>query len=67
MTVSQSLGSPLLESVLRAQSARSDASVAMLAKAQEVTRQQGAAMVDLLEQAQVDPRGPADFHLDAYA
>lgn len=46
----------LLESVLNSQSARVTTDVALLKKSQDLMKQQGQAMVDMLEQAgTVDP------------
>jgi len=53
----------LLDSVLNAESARQDANVALLKKAQDIEKQQGQALVQMLEQS----APPADGHLDAYA
>jgi hypothetical protein len=56
--------SSLLDSVLQAESTQQDAGVAVLKKAQDMVKQQGQAMVQLLEQAGVSPDGSK---LDAYA
>lgn len=66
MTVSGS-SSPvhLLESVLDARKAREDVSVAVLDKAQDVVKQQGKALINVLEQAGA-PSG-ASGGLDVYA
>jgi len=63
MTVS-SQPSSLLDSVLQAESTRQDAGVAVLKKAQDAVKQQGQAMVQLLEQAGVSADGS---RLDVYA
>ena len=49
MTISGSAGPSLLQSVLDAQSGRTDTGVALLKKAQDVAKQQGQAMVRVLE------------------
>ncbi|MBC8097336.1 MAG: YjfB family protein [Akkermansiaceae bacterium] len=54
----------LLDSVLNAQSTRTDMGIALLKKAQDVQQQQGAAMIKMLEQAAPPPD---DGHLDVYA
>lgn len=64
MTISTSSGTSLLDSVLNAETARVDVGVAMLKKAQDVEKQQGAAMVEMLEQS-VQPA--ESRHLDVYA
>ena len=51
MNVSNSAATSLLDSVLRAETTRVDVSVAVLDKAQESQKQQGEAMVQLIEQA----------------
>ena len=63
MTVSSQPNS-LLESVLMAETSRQDAGVAVLKKAQDQVKQQGQAMVQLLEQSGLSADG---LHLDAYA
>lgn len=64
MTISGSSPTTLLESALTAEKTRADLGVAVLEKAQDVTKQQGAAMVNLLEQAGAPVQ---NGHLDAYA
>ena len=64
MTISSQSGTSLLESVVKSESARVDAQVELLDKAQDITRQQGEAMVQLLEAAGPDQGGRG---LDAYA
>ena len=54
----------LLDSVLQAEGTRQDAGVAVLKKAQDQAKQQGQAMVQLLEQSGISPDGSK---LDAYA
>jgi hypothetical protein len=56
--------SSLLDSVLMAETTRQDAGVAVLKKAQDQAKQQGQAMVQLLEQSGASADG---LHLDAYA
>ena len=66
MTISNSQTS-LLDSVLKAQSTQQDVGVAVAKKAQDVIKQQGAAMVQLLERSGIQPTGDARPVLDAYA
>jgi hypothetical protein len=56
--------SSLLDSVLQAQTTQQDAGVTALKKAQDQAKQQGRAMVQLLEQSGVSADGS---RLDAYA
>jgi hypothetical protein len=63
MTISNQPSS-LLDSVLQAGATQQDAGVAVLKKAQDAVKQQGAAMVKLIEQAGVSADGNK---LDAYA
>ena len=64
MTISGQSPVSLLESVLDAQSARVTTDVALLKKSQDLMKQQGQAMIEMLEQAgTVDPTR----RLDAYA
>ena len=63
MTISNQPSS-LLDSVLQSQTTQQDVGVAVLKKAQDQIKQQGQAMVQLLEQAGVSPDGS---RLDAYA
>jgi hypothetical protein len=66
MTLTGSPAVSLLDSVLDAQSTRVDIGVAVLKKAQDVTRQQGEAMVEMIEKSVQNP--PSDFTgLDVYA
>ncbi|HOW67448.1 MAG TPA: YjfB family protein [Candidatus Paceibacterota bacterium] len=64
MTVSSEPAISLLESVMIAEKTRTDLGVAVLKKAQDVTEAQGAAMIQLLEQAGSNSIAE---HLDAYA
>lgn len=64
MTISTSSGTSLLDSVLNAETARVDVGVAMLKKAQDVEKQQGAAMVEMLERSGQPAGGRL---LDVYA
>lgn len=64
MSINTQSATTLLESVLQAEGTRQEAAVAVLKKAQDVQKQQGAAIVDLLEKSGVSPDG---LHLDAYA
>ena len=54
----------LLDSVLQAEGTRQDANVAVLKKAQNMAKQQGQAMVQLLEQSGMSPDS---MRLDVYA
>ena len=63
MTISNQPTS-LLDSVLKAQSTQQDVGVAVLKKAQDLVKQQGQAMVQLLEQSGVSANGSK---LDTYA
>jgi hypothetical protein len=65
MNISGAPASSLLDSVLNAQTTQAEIGVAVLKKAQDVEKQQGAAMIQMLEQAAV--KNPADYHLDVYA
>ena len=56
MTVSNQPSS-LLDSVLMAETTRQDVGVAVLKKAQDLVKQQGQAMVQLLEQSSISPDG----------
>lgn len=56
----------LLDSALQAQAARVDIGVAVLKKAQDVEKQEGAAMVQMLEDVSIKPGGNGRL-LDAYA
>jgi hypothetical protein len=56
--------SSLLDSVLKAETTQQDVGVAVLKKAQDQVKQQGQAIVQLLEQSGVSADGS---HLDAYA
>ncbi|MCX6885917.1 MAG: YjfB family protein [Verrucomicrobiota bacterium] len=51
MTITGQPATSLLESILDAGSARQDIGIAVLKKAQDAEKQQGEAMVNLLEQA----------------
>ncbi len=64
MNISGQPPASLLDSVLNAQSAQVDVGVTMLKKAQDVQKQQGAALIDMLEQSAPPPN---DGHLDVYA
>ena len=56
--------SSLLDSVLKAETDRQDAGVTVLKKAQDLVKQQGQAMVQLLEQSGLSADGT---RLDTYA
>ena len=62
MTISNSTS--LLDSMMTADAAQQDAGVAILRKAQDVTKQEGEAMVNMLEQ--IGPQAVAG-RLDVYA
>jgi hypothetical protein len=63
MTISNQPSS-LLDSVLQAQTTQQDAGVAVFKKAQDLVKQQGQAMMQLLEQSGMSAGGS---RLDAYA
>jgi hypothetical protein len=63
MTVTNQPNS-LLDSVLKAETDRQDAGVTVLKKAQNLVKQQGQAMVELLEQSGLSADGT---RLDTYA
>jgi hypothetical protein len=63
MTVSNQPSS-LLDSVLQAQTTQQDVGIAVLKKAQDLVKQQGQAIVQLLEQSGVSANGSK---LDTYA
>ena len=64
MNISSQPATSLLDSVLNAQSTKVDIGVAVLKKAQDSAKQQGAAIVRMLEQAAINPESG---HLDTYA
>lgn len=66
MTISNSPTS-LLDSVLTAQTTRQEIGVAVLKKAQDAMKQQGEAMVQMLEQAGAQPTTDGKSLLDVYA
>ncbi len=66
MNVSGQSASSLLDSVINAQTTRVDMGVAVLKKAQDLDKQEGAAMVQMLEQASIKP-GQSGQLLDTYA
>ena len=63
MNVSAQSPTSLLDSVLNAESARQDANITLLKKAQDIEKQQGEALVQMLEKSVP----PVDGRLDAYA
>jgi hypothetical protein len=70
MTITGSAGPSLLQSVLDAPSGRVETNVALLKKAQDLAKQQGAAMVQVIEQAGracSKCTSPAPGTLDTYA
>lgn len=66
MNVSGQPATSLLDSVLKAQTTRVDMGVAVLKKAQDLEKQEGAALVQMLEQTSVRP-GENGQLLDTYA
>lgn len=64
MTISNQPGPSLLDSIVNAQGTRTETEVAVLKKAQDVDKQQGEAMVQMLEKSGIDPNRP---RLDVYA
>jgi len=64
MNITSRPAASLLDSVLNAQSTQVDIGVTMLKKAQDAAKQQGEAMVKMLEQTAINPDGR---HLDTYA
>jgi hypothetical protein len=66
MTISGQNPGSLLESVLTAQTTRVDIGVSMLKKAQDVEKQEGAALVQMLEKSGAKP-GESSALLDTYA
>lgn len=68
MSVSAPAATSLLQSVLDAQSSRTEKDVALLRKMQDLMKQQGSAMVEVLEQAgAASCSDQCGQHLDAYA
>lgn len=66
MTISGQNPGSLLDSVLTAQTTRVDMGVSMLKKAQDVEKQEGAALVQMLEKSGVSPSQSGAL-LDTYA
>jgi hypothetical protein len=64
MTVNGQVAISLLDSVIQAENTRTEMSVAVLKKAQEIGREQGEAMIQLLETSMPAVDGST---LDAYA
>lgn len=64
MTVNAQPVVRMVESAMQAERTRADMAVAVLDKAQDITRQQGEAMVQLVEQAGAAANSG---HLDVYA
>ena len=67
MNISGSSPVSLFDSVLQAQAMRQEMGVSVLKKSQDVMKQQGEAMVQLLEQAGQPSSGEIGQMLDAYA
>ena len=66
MNVSSQPANSLLDSVLNAQTTRVDMGVAVLKKAQDLEKQEGTAMVQMLENTSIKP-GENGRLLDTYA
>ena len=64
MTITGQSQASLLDSVLNAEKARTDMDVTVLKKAQDQMKQQGRAMVEMLEESVTSPD---DRRLDTYA
>jgi hypothetical protein len=64
MTISGQPATSLLDSLLKAEQTRTEMGVAVLKKAQDSAKQQGEAMVQMLEQSAPRPEYP---RLDVYA
>jgi hypothetical protein len=64
MNISGQPAVSLLDSVLNAQTTQNEIGVAMLKKAQDTEKQQGAALIDMLEKSAPQPN---EYHLDVYA
>ncbi|HLP77746.1 MAG TPA: YjfB family protein [Candidatus Paceibacterota bacterium] len=64
MNISGQSPTSLLDSVLNAQTTGTEIGVTMLKKAQDVEKQQGAALIDMLEKSAPQLQ---DGHLDVYA
>lgn len=62
MTINGQAPTSLLDSLLNAETARTEAGVALLKKAQDVQKQQGEALIEMLEQSSVPTQ-----RLDTYA
>ena len=67
MNVSGSSPVSLFDSVLQAQAMRQEMGVSVLKKSQDVMKQQGEAMVQILEQAGQPSSGESGQMLDDYA
>lgn len=67
MTISGSSPLSLFDSVLQAQASREAAGVSLLKKSQDVMKQQGEAMVQMLEQAGDCQSCESGSKLDTYA
>jgi len=67
MNISGSSPASLFDSVLQAQAMRQEMGVSVMKKSQDVMKQQGEAMVQLLEQAGRPSSGKSGQMLDAYA
>lgn len=66
MTISGQNPGSLLDSVLAAQTTRVDIGVAVLKKSQDLDKQEGAALIDMLEKSGVKS-GQSSALLDTYA
>ena len=67
MTISGSSPASLLDSVLQSQAMRQEIGVSLLKKSQDVMKQQGEAMVQMLEQAGACQSCEGGRRLDVYA
>lgn len=65
MNISGQPAASLLDSVLNAQSTQAEIGVNLLKKANDLQKQQGTAMIEMLEKSA--PPTASDFHLDVYA
>ena len=67
MNISGSTSLSLFDSVLQTQAMRQEMGVSLLKKSQDVMKQQGEAMVQILEQAGQSSSSESGHTLDAYA
>jgi hypothetical protein len=64
MTISGAYGPTILDNLANGEAADTQVQVALLKKAQDQMKQQGEAMVRMIDQT---PTGGDEFHLDVYA